>query len=212
MRRRVVVMALTVVVALGIGWYVTAQNGQNGSLPTFQDGDVLFAADLNAIARQVEANTAALSSDGLVCRAILSRAQEAPTIPEGGTITEGTITVQFDAGLSQAMIDLTLAGDPASAARAHFHCALPGESGSIVFGIVDPGPEACDPADLAAGALACTVTNADFTEADCTETIGRSVSNIAALFFAARQGLIYANVHTAENPAGEVRGQLLCEN
>jgi hypothetical protein len=45
--------------------------------------------------------------------------------------------------------------------------------------------------------------------ADCLTAIGRLVINIASLFFAAKDGLIYANVHTLANPAGEVRGQLL---
>lgn len=208
MRTRVVVVALTMVCTFGLGWYVMAQNGQNGALPTFQDGDVLFAADLNAIARQVEQNTAALNSDELTCESGLSRAQEIPDPGDDGTLSGGTITLHFDAGLSQVMVELRLDGDPANATRAHFHCALPGEPGPIVFGMVEPGP--CDPADLAAGDLVCAITNADFAGADCGEIIGRPVSNIAALFFAARQGLIYANVHTNDNPPGEVRGQLLC--
>ena len=49
----------------------------------------------------------------------------------------------------------------------------------------------------------------DFTGADCVPAIGRPVNNIASLAFAARNGLIYANVHTVANPPGEVRGQLL---
>ena len=35
------------------------------------------------------------------------------------------------------------------------------------------------------------------------------VRNIASLTAAAFEGLVYANVHTVENPAGEVRGQLI---
>ena len=37
----------------------------------------------------------------------------------------------------------------------------------------------------------------------------RNKSNIAALAFAMRDGLIYANVHTAANTGGEIRGQLI---
>ncbi len=56
-----------------------------------------------------------------------------------------------------------------------------------------------------------TLTNADITDvgADCVPAIGRPVNNIASLAFAARDGLIYANVHTVANPPGEIRGQLL---
>jgi hypothetical protein len=39
--------------------------------------------------------------------------------------------------------------------------------------------------------------------------VGRPVNNIAALAFAKRDGLIYVNLHTPTQPAGEVRGQLV---
>ncbi len=146
----------------------------------------------------------------LECKATLSRAQEV-TPPLGGGLTGGEIEVEFDAGLTQAEVELELDGDSANANRAHFHCGFPGENGPIVFGIVAPGPADCDPEDLADGDLECTVTNADSTGADCTATVGRTVGNIAALFFASREGLIYVNVHTVENGPGEVRGQLLCD-
>ena len=60
--------------------------------------------------------------------------------------------------------------------------------------------------ELAIGML----TNANIElGADCVTAIGRPGINIAALFFAAEDGLIYANMHTLANPAGEARGQLL---
>jgi hypothetical protein len=52
------------------------------------------------------------------------------------------------------------------------------------------------------------LTNANFRAADCLTAIDRPVNNIASLFLAMRDGLIYANVHTLTNPAGEVRSQL----
>ncbi len=62
---------------------------------------------------------------------------------------------------------------------------------------------------LAIVASTGTLTNTDFLGADCTGTTGRPINNIASLALAARDGLIYVNVHTILNPAGEVRGQLL---
>jgi hypothetical protein len=47
--------------------------------------------------------------------------------------------------------------------------------------------------------------------AACEALIGRPVNNIASLAAAAFDGLIYANVHTLQNPAGEVRGQLISD-
>ena len=151
--------------------------------------------------------------DDLQFGADLSGAQEVSPAPPGGVVTAATgeIKVEFDEGLTEVKVELVVEGLAAVnlATRAHFHCALAGVNGPIVFGIVDPGPVDCVPADLAAGDLECTLTNADFTGADCVPTIGRPVNNIAALAFAMRDGLIYANVHTPDNGPGEIRGQLL---
>ena len=87
---------------------------------------------------------------------------------------------------------------------AHFHCARPGVTGPVAFGMVSPGPCMFDGTELR-----CTLTNADFSGADCIPGVGRPVNNIAALALAMRDGLVYANVHTSDNPPGEVRGQLL---
>ncbi len=149
--------------------------------------------------------------DDLKCEATLSRAQEVPT-PAGGTLTGGKLKLKFDKGLTQVGVKLRLEGGSANADRAHLHCDLPGLAGPIAFGIVAPGPADCDAVDLAAGDLKCTLTNADFNNVDCIPVIGRPVNNIAAVFFAAREGLIYVNVHTVENGPGEILGQLLCKD
>jgi hypothetical protein len=205
MRRRVVACVIVIGLALGIGWYVKAQDASNG-LPTFQAGQILTADDLNAIVNQVDENTTSLTGPPLRFVTTLSREQEVPT-PAGGTLTGGTATLQFNAGFTQVDVTLTLTGDSPNANRAHFHCNLAGLTGTIAFGLVDPGP--CDATQLAAGNLMCTLTNDDFTGNDCVPNIGRPVSNIAALYFAALDGEIYLNVHTPDNPPGEVRGQLV---
>lgn len=137
----------------------------------------------------------------------LSSAQEVMP-PMSSTLTGGEVTIELDAGLSEAQVTLTLEGDASTVTGAHLHCARPGVDGPIFLGLVDPGM--CDAAQLAAGMLTCTLTNADvMVDADCMGTVERSISNIAALFFAARDGLVYFNVHTVANPAGELRGQLI---
>ncbi len=153
--------------------------------------------------------SSAAYGDKLMCEGTLSRAQEV-VMPVGGGLTEGRVKLDFDAGLTQVRVKLQLQGNSSDATRAHFHCGLPGVNGPIAFGMVDPGP--CDPVELARGNLDCVLTNADFAGADCTGPVGRPVNNIAALFFAAREGFIYANVHTVQNRGGEVRGQLLCKD
>ncbi len=118
-------------------------------------------------------------------------------------IERARISAVFNKDLSEVRVKLRVRGG-ANVVAAHFHCELPGEVGPIVFGLFAPGPLVFD-GEKAVG----TLTNAAFTGADCKPIIGRSVKNIAALALAMREGLIYANVHTIDNLAGEVRAQMI---
>ncbi len=137
-------------------------------------------------------------------RAELSGAQE---VPEVGTGTSGRVTLMFDSALSEARFVLRVENGT-GVTQAHFHCSRPGANGPVVVFLLGFIPGGVDvDGELASG----TMKNADITAigANCVPSIGRPVNNIASLAFAARDGLIYANVHTAANPGGEVRGQLL---
>lgn len=140
---------------------------------------------------------------GLRFSATLSGAQEVPAVDTDAT---GRVRARFDAGFTQVVVRLRVRDLSSPAVAAHFHCAHAGQNGPVVFGLVSPGP--CEGLDE--GRIRrCTLMNDDFTGADCTDTVGRPVNNIAALAFAMRDGLIYTNVHTPTNPGGEVRGQML---
>jgi len=140
---------------------------------------------------------------GLRFFAVLTGDQEVPAVATEGT---GRIDVRFDAGFTQARVDLAVDADDLSspARRAHFHCARPGVNGPIAFGLFEPGQ-----CDFDGRRARCTITNSDFNNVDCVPTTGRPVNNIAALALAMRDGLIYANVHTDTFTGGEIRGQML---
>lgn len=126
-------------------------------------------------------------------------------LPGGtGSPARGRINAAFGPGLSILGVNLVIEDFGNSFAAAHFHCARPGANGPVVFGLVNPGRLAFDGTRIRG-----QVTNDDYTGADCTETIGRPVNNLASLFFAMRDGLIYANVHSDVFPDGEIRGQML---
>lgn len=134
-------------------------------------------------------------------KATLTGAQE---VPERNSPAKGEVKVAFDKGFTKLDVDLKVSSNTVGViTRAHFHCAKPGENGPIVFGLFDPGPFPVS--DRVNG----TLTNTDYTGADCVPTTGRPVNNLASLAFAMREGLIYANVHTSVFPGGEVRGQML---
>jgi hypothetical protein len=128
------------------------------------------------------------------------------------TLTTGDITVVFDEGLTQAEFTLNVA-DAVGVTQAHFHCGRPGQNGPIVVFLFPVGATVAGPPTdvdglLAGGTLTNISTDPSFLATDCVPLIGRPVNNIASLFSAMRDGLIYANVHTAAFPAGEIRSQL----
>ena len=124
----------------------------------------------------------------------------------GGVDTDATgkIHAKFDKALTEVAVNLRIQDLTGVFAAAHFHCGRPGQNGPVSFGLVNPGPLAFDGQRVRG-----TLTNTDFTGADCLPVIGRPVNNIAALAFAMRDGLIYVNVHSTDFPPGEIRGQMI---
>jgi hypothetical protein len=129
------------------------------------------------------------------------------------TDTTARFTLRVNRDLSEAHFRLVV-HNGVGIRQAHLHCGRPGENGPIVVFLFPPAPPQLAPPGINVdGVLAeGTLTNADFTEVtatpDCVEAIGRSVNNLASLAVAARDGLIYANVHTVAHGSGEARGQL----
>lgn len=133
--------------------------------------------------------------------AFATGAQEVPGPVD--TDAHGRVRVQFDRGLTEARVKVNLRDLQSTVVAAHLHCNRAGLNGPPAFGLLNPGPlvEIDQRVDV-------VLTNDDAV-ADCTDVIGRPVSNIAALYFAMRDGLIYFNVHTVDYPPGELRGQLI---
>ena len=145
----------------------------------------------------------AFADDDIKLQAELSGAQVVtPPALALGIIQSAEIIAEFEKDLSAVTVKLTIEGG-GSVFAAHFHCGRAGTNGTVAIGLF-PGPLIFDGVEASG-----TLTNADFTGTDCVPSIGRPVKNIAALAFAMRDGLIYINVHTAENPGGEFRGQML---
>lgn len=145
------------------------------------------------------------NDSGLEFKARLTAAQE---VPENPSDAIGDIEVEFDKGFTKLEFELRVRNTTGTITNAHFHCALPGENGPVAFGIFAPGPLPV-PVDAHNVEVTGVLTNAAFNNVDCVPTIGRAVNNLAALAFAMRDGLIYANVHTTFQRAGELRGQMI---
>ena len=111
--------------------------------------------------------------------------------------------------------------------QVHFHCAKAGQNGPVVAWFFDQDKQALgEPTDFNGLAFEGYLTNDDMFEgifcggakipaADPNDPDkadiqigGVLVNNIAALYQAMKEGLIYLNVHTVANGPGEVRGQI----
>jgi CHRD domain len=147
-------------------------------------------------------------------RASLSGAQEvtppaAPATPSPGVQTDATaqIRVRFAKDLSSFRFILPLQNGR-QVTQAHLHCGRPGQNGPIIVFLFPLNSGGVDVDGILSDG---SRTSADFvaSAANCETAIGRPIRDIASLAFAARDGLIYANIHSLTNPAGEVRGALL---
>ena len=116
----------------------------------------------------------------------LSGDTETPA-PTGSGSGTGTVTLSVDR--TQLEYQFTLSGLTGPVSAAHFHNAAAGSTGAAVFGISDMVSESN-------GQVTATGTWQFDTANDLDE---------AAEILA---GNIYVNFHTAENPAGELRGQI----
>lgn len=135
-------------------------------------------------------------------KALASGEQEVPSVI---TSTWGKITLDFDRALRE--VDFVLiVKDGVAITQAHLHCARAGANGPVVAflfnGAPVPGPGGFD----VDGRLASdTLTNDSVIPSVCGDV---DINNIASLFAAMRDGMIYLNVHSEGNPPGEIRGQI----
>jgi hypothetical protein len=124
------------------------------------------------------------------------------------TDTTGRVRISFDPALTRAQFRLRVNGGE-DITQAHLHCAPDGMNGPVVLFLFPSAPPPSSGVNVNGLLSEGELTNASFLAAvNCTATCGKMVNNIASLRAAILDGCIYANVHSALNPGGEVRGQV----
>jgi hypothetical protein len=150
--------------------------------------------------------TPSTNTGPIVFTAALSAANEVPAIANADANGRGTATITFKVTRDAATGSVTgggavtfaaqLTGFPAGTVvrNAHIHTGAAGVVGPV---LVDTTLTPASPVTLDAnGAGTLNLTNSNLTQADATNI----VANPAGFYF---------NVHTALNPGGAVRGQLV---
>src|SRR5882672_1642318 len=107
--------------------------------------------------------------------------------PAGDPVANGTATIRLRLGQAQACFKIAAKNLPSASIGAHIHSGAAGTAGPVVVPLGTPG--------------------ADGTSGGCATTTRPLVAAILK-----DPGSYYVNVHTNENPAGAIRGQLTGTN
>jgi len=120
-------------------------------------------------------------SDDILISARMTGGNEVPAVT---TDAIGVATVTFSDDYTMATLNATVSGLSSDFMGAHIHLGFPGENGDVVFNLTD-----------------------DYFEGRVTSTFPITKDDVA-LFI---DGGYYLNVHSVDNPGGELRGNLKLE-
>ena len=132
-------------------------------------------------------------------------------VPPVSTDTTGTIRVEANSQQQTLDYDLTLTNLNGVITGAHIHMGKPGVNGPIVADLNAPGlgGAAAASSSSSGGGTAMTSNSVSGTirSTDLKGPLeGKQITDLVKLI---EEGRAYTNVHTEQNPNGEIRGQLL---
>jgi hypothetical protein len=115
----------------------------------------------------------------------------------------GTASFQMEVGTT-ITFTLTFSGLSAPPAVAHLHFAQPNVAGGVMIFLCGGGGQPACPASTS-GTITGTITATNVTGPTAQ---GVAAGDLTSALEAVRDGNAYANMHTANFPAGEIRGQV----
>ena len=129
-------------------------------------------------------------------------------VPAVSSVASGSFRATVDEAGQTIEYELTFTDLEAGVSQAHIHTAQHGVNGGIMLWLCGtvalPGP-AGTPACPASGTITGTLTPAQIVAVPAQ---GIAAGEFAEVVAALRNGLAYANVHSAKFPGGEIRGQI----
>ena len=140
----------------------------------------------------------AYAGQGLSFRAKLSGGAEVPTPVNTDTKGRASFRVDRDFESIDFKLKIKKAEGILAVAGAHIHCAPEGQNGPVVAFLAGAIPGGIN------GTLKISATLSDDNIID----VGCG-SDVEELAEAMSMGMTYVNVHSTNNPGGEVRGQIL---
>jgi hypothetical protein len=119
-------------------------------------------------------------------------------VPPNASAASGTATLTYTTATDTLDYVFTFLGLAAPATAAHVHFGDPGMSGPVILPFTNQGPP-----NATSGTFSGTLTSADLIP-----NSGAGINVFANAIAAIEGGHTYVNIHDAEFPAGEIRGQL----
>jgi CHRD domain len=129
-------------------------------------------------------------------------------VPAVSSPAAGRFRATIDDELQTIDYEFTFGGLQANVLQAHIHFAQPNVNGAIVAWLcgtaTNPGPAGTQVCPQS-GTLTGTIRPANILQ---STTQGIAAGEFDEVVAAIRAGLAYVNVHTAQSPGGEIRGQI----
>ncbi|GAC1325114.1 MAG: CHRD domain-containing protein [Chloroflexota bacterium] len=120
-------------------------------------------------------------------------------VPEAATLATGFAGIQVGMDGNTVYYTITVTDASTQLVAAHLHLGAPGTAGPVVVPLCTGQTTPCQTEGL--------VTQGSFTAADFTGPFANN--GLDRLITEARNGMVYANVHSTKYPGGEARGQLV---
>lgn len=125
-------------------------------------------------------------------------------VPPRQTDASGAVAVSLNPDGTSLHYRLSVS-DIQDVTAAHLHIGLPDENGPIVVPLLGQGAPG-DNTTLPEGVADGVIAEGDITITELTGPL--TGTPLLVLMELLRSGAIYANVHTSQNPEGEIRGQM----